>query len=112
MRFGQGPLSDPLLVEAIEHHFIPVCIFNNVKAEAGLLKRYEEPSWNNPVFRFFNPDGTEVLPRKDRVWDAKGLAGRLREALIKLKGEAPRWLDLAAKELNAEALQKATFAMY
>lgn len=112
MRFGQGPLSNPLLVDAIEEHFVPVCVFNNVKEEAALLTRYKEPSWNNPVFRFFNADATEILPRKDRVWDAKGLASRLHAAITKAHGKAPAWLGLIAKELNAEALHKATFAMY
>lgn len=91
---------------------MPVCVFNNVKEEAELLKRYKEPSWNNPVFRFFRADGTEVLPRKDRVWDAKGLAARLRDAVTKIEGKAPDWLALAAAELDPGRLEKATFAMY
>lgn len=112
MRFGQGPLSHPLLVEAIETLFVPVCVFNNVKDEAEVLKRYEEPSWNNPVFRFFRADGTEILPRKDRVWDAKGLASRITEALRTVKIEVPRWLALETQALDTDALETATFAMH
>ncbi|MDJ0975451.1 MAG: VPGUxxT family thioredoxin-like (seleno)protein, type 2 [Planctomycetota bacterium] len=112
MRFGQGPLSHALLVEAIETVFVPVCVFNNVKDEAEILKRYEEPSWNNPVFRFFQPDGTEILPRKDGVWTAKGLAARINEAMRKAKIDVPRWLALEAKALDADRLETATFAMY
>src|SRR5207247_2616078 len=36
--FGQGPLSNPLLVEAIESEFVPVAIYNNrAGADADLL---------------------------------------------------------------------------
>ena len=82
MEFGRGPLSDPRLVELIEGRFHPLLVRNNIEGEeARLLARYEEPAWNNPVVRFFAGDGSELLPRKDRVWSTEALAARIDAAL-------------------------------
>ena len=80
--FGQGPLSHPLLVEAIEDLFVPLAIYNNREGEdAQVLKRYGEPSWNNPVVRFLGADGKDVIPRKDRQWSTHAVASRMVTAL-------------------------------
>ena len=42
-KYGNEVLSHPLLVEAIETHFVPLAIFNNKGgADAEVLKRYNE----------------------------------------------------------------------
>ena len=46
------------MVEAIEDAFVPVVVFNNKGGkDAQLLKRFNEPSWNNPVVRFLDGSG-------------------------------------------------------
>ena len=60
INFGQDVLTHPLMVELIADHFIPVAIFNNHPGkDAEILRRFGEPSWNNPVVRFLGPDGAE-----------------------------------------------------
>jgi len=110
--FGTGPLNHPLLVEAIEEQFVPVLVFNNKEgADAALLKRFAERAWNNPVVRFLDGRGAELLPRKDGVWTGGELAPRMVAALKAAKREVPAWLELAASELAA-APKRALFSMY
>src|SRR5205085_11873279 len=67
--FGGGPLSQPLLVEAIETCFVPVAIHNSAGgADAAALKRFGEPAWNNPVVRFVDAGGNDLIPRRDGAW--------------------------------------------
>ncbi len=92
--FGEGALSHPLLVEAIESEFVPVLVYNNRPGEdAELLKRFGEPSWNNPVVRFFDGDGRDVVPRRDRVYTERALAQRMRAALSAADRTPPTYLD-------------------
>jgi hypothetical protein len=112
-RFGQGPLSHPLLVEAIETEFVPLAVYNNEPgADAQVLARYREPSWNNPVVRFFAPDGDELLPRLDGVWTSEGIAERMVRALDRADREVPAWLALAVAELDRKPLERAVFGMH
>ncbi len=110
--FGQDALSQPLLVEAIETLFVPVCIDNSAGGkDAEMLRRYDEPAFNFPVCRFFGPDGTELLPRRDRIWTSGGIATRMVGALAAAGRPAPEWLLLAEAGLALERQQTATFAM-
>jgi|UniRef100_A0A7S4GHZ2 hypothetical protein len=80
--FGSNVLRNPALVRSIQTDFIPVAIHNNKPGrDAQVLKRYGEPSWNNPVVRFLDGDGRDILPRRDGVWTAQGIASRMVEAL-------------------------------
>lgn len=106
-------LSHALLVEAIENEFLPVATRNNVGGvEASILKRYKEPTWNNPVVRFLKPDGTDVIPRKDRVWSVQGTASRMVQALEASKRKVPEYLRLVAIEKRLGKASSATFGMY
>ena len=106
-------LSHPLMVEAITAEFVPVVIHNNKKGrDLEVLKRYGEPTWNNPVVRFVDGRGKDILPRKDRVWSVAGVAGRMVAALRAAKREVPGYLALLAVPERSRFLQKATFAMY
>ena len=92
--FGEGALSHPLLVEAIETEFVPTLVYNNKGGEdARLLERFGEPSWNNPVVRFLDGDGRDVVPRRDRVYTEAALARRMREALAAAGRTPPVYLD-------------------
>lgn len=75
------------------------------------MERYDEPAWNNPVVRFFAPDGDELLPRKDLVWDAEPLAARMIAALDAAEHPVPGYLSLAHEELREDGLAQAVFSM-
>ncbi len=110
--FGRSPLSHPLLVEAIEDAFVPVAIHNNKPGRDGaVLRRYREPAWNFPVMRFLDAGGTDILPRRDRIWRSGGVAMRLIEALEAAGRPVPDYLRLAASETAPERTAMATFAM-
>jgi hypothetical protein len=111
--FGAGPLSNPLLAEAIESEFVPVAIYNNREgADKAALERFGEPAWNNPVVRFLDADGRDVLPRADGLWTEGAIAARMVAALGKKRGAVPDWLALASEETEDSATEQATFAMH
>lgn len=114
INFGKSVLSQPLLVEAIETEFIPLLIYNNKTGiDADLLKRYREPSWNNPVVRFLNGRGEDVIDRADGVWDLHGIASRMVKALEEAKREVPTYLRLLVEESSTTTKrERATFAMF
>jgi hypothetical protein len=88
--FGNGPLSQSLLVEAIETLFVPLAIHNQKGgADADALKRFGEPAWNNPVVRFLDARGADVIARADGVWSEGGLAARMVDALIAAHRDVP-----------------------
>src|SRR3546814_16326735 len=79
------------MVELIADRFVPVAIFNNHPgADAEILRRYDEPSWNNPVVRFLGPDGAELLPKLADRYDALGLHEKITAALERLGDDVPR----------------------
>jgi hypothetical protein len=110
--FGRGPLARPLLVEAIETQFVPLAILNNAGgADAAALKRFGEAAWNNPVVRFVDARGDDVLPRADGVWSESGIAQRLVAALTAAKRDVPAWLELARDELDETSTARAVLGM-
>lgn len=62
--YGKGVLSNSVIVKTIEEYFIPLAIFNNRRGkDSEVLKRYGEPSWNNPVVRIINANGENLIDR-------------------------------------------------
>ena len=60
--YGKGVLSHSVIVETIEEYFIPLAIFNNKGGkDREVLKRYNEPSWNNPVIRIVDAKGKSLI---------------------------------------------------
>lgn len=103
VRFGEDVLAHPLMVELITDRFVPVAIFNNHPgADAEVLRRYDEPSWNNPVVRFLGPDGAELLPRLADRYDARGLHERITAALGMLDVDVPGYFGLLGRDLLVE----------
>jgi hypothetical protein len=98
------------MVEAIEDYFVPVLIYNNKESDEKLLKQFGEPSWNNPVTRFLKADLTDVIARRDGVWEINPMAMRMVAALNAAEREVPPFLKLLAE--NTTAQKKATFAMH
>ena len=98
------------MVEAIEDHFIPVVVYNNKSEDAALLKAFKEPSWNNPVVRFIDKDGKDIIRRRTGVWTISGLAARMIASLKAAKREVPAFLETVSHSWQSE-LTHATFAM-
>ena len=103
VRFGQDVLTHPLMVELIADRFVPVAIFNNHPgADAEILRRYDEPSWNNPVVRFLGPDGAELLPKLADRYDALGLHEKITAVLEMLGDNVPGYFRLLGRDLLVE----------
>lgn len=98
--YGNDVLSNPLLADAIENEFIPLAIYNNKGgADAQILKKYKEPSWNNPVVRIVNNQGKDIAPRVAGNYSAKGLYAAMDLALRLELIEIPEYFILLGEEL-------------
>lgn len=103
VRFGQDVLTHPLMVELIADRFVPIAIFNNHPGpDAEILRRYNEPSWNNPVVRFLGHDGTELLPKLSDRYDALGLHEKIIGVLEMLGEHVPEYFRLLGRDLLVE----------
>lgn len=103
VNFGQDVLTHPLMVEMITGHFIPVAIFNNHPGkDAEILRRFGEPSWNNPVVRFLRPDGTELAEKLADRYDALGLHAKIITVLESLGDDVPGYFRLLGRDLIVE----------
>jgi hypothetical protein len=103
VRFGQDVLTHPLMVELIADQFVAAAIFNNHPgADAEILRRYGEPSWNNPVMRFLGADGVELLPKLADHYDALGLYEKITAVLDKLGEDVPGYFRLMGRDLLVE----------
>lgn len=111
--FGSEVLTNPLLVEAIETLFIPVLVYNNRPGgdDQKWLQRYREPAWNFQVIRFLGGDGSDIIPRKDRVWSIGGVAARMVEVLRKIGRPVPKYLTALMLEHDMANHDKIGFAM-
>lgn len=113
--YGHKVLSHPLIVEAIETHFIPVVVFNNRGGQdATTLKKFQEPSWNNPVVRILNSNEKDLVPRLSGDYSPSGLVQQMIVALQSSSIPIPPYLELLGEELSAKAshTEKGVFAMY
>ncbi|HHH27082.1 MAG TPA: thioredoxin family protein [Polyangiaceae bacterium] len=110
--FGETVLAHPLLVEAIETEFVPVAIHNNEPGhDRAIVERFGEPTWNNPVVRFVNAEGEDLIPRADGVWSSHGIAVRMVEALVEADRDVPDYLSWVVQETTPTP-DRATFAMH
>ena len=99
-QFGADVLSDPVIVSAIEAHFVPRLIHNNSPGrDAEVLASFGEPAWNFQVVRFLDDAGADIIPRRDRVWKADALAARMADALTAAeRPHAPELADVAVAD--------------
>lgn len=114
-QYGATTLSHPLIVEAIESLFVPVCIYNNKGGKDGeALQRFNEPAWNNPVVRLVRTDFSDLIPRIADFRSATQLVAGMLRALDLAGIATPRYLELLDEELRARAagVETATFSMY
>ena len=111
--YGHNVLSNPLMTEAIENEFIPLAIFNNKGGkDREILKKYKEPSWNNPVVRIIDEQGTDLVPRIARDYSAKGLLNGMLNALNLYGKEVPEYMKLLKSELGTSSTVETYFKMY
>ncbi|EGD76997.1 hypothetical protein PTSG_12573 [Salpingoeca rosetta] len=88
--YGQMVLSNHAIVDAASTLFVPVAIFNNKGgADAEVLRKYREPSWNNPVVRFIDADEQQLAPRLNGDYSVSGLARSMCKALAAAGKTAP-----------------------
>lgn len=114
-QYGSEVLSHPLIVESIETYFIPLAIYNNKGGHDGeILKKYNEPAWNNPVVRIVDEKGKDLALRLSGNYSALGLTELMIRVLIKSQGKAPLYMQLMADELAAKAkgTNTVTYSMY
>ena len=114
--YGRNVLSNPLMVEAIEQYFIPLAIYNNKRGkDAEILKKYNEPSWNNPVVRIVNAEGKNVVDRLYSNYSALGLYKTMQNALQQKNMTTDLYFKLLGDELMAESsgtIKETYFKMY
>ena len=114
-RFGASTLSNPLIVEAIEDLFVPLCIYNNKKGkDAEALNRFDEPAWNNPVVRIVDNSGKDLTARMPDFRSQSEMVVGMKQALEKAGAPVPHYLQLLIDELSARdhGPDTATFSMY
>jgi copper chaperone CopZ len=102
-RYGNEVLSHPLIVEAIESFFIPLCIYNNKAGpDKKILQQFNEPSWNNPVLRIINQDGKDIIPRLADYRSKSKALESITQGIVLFRREIPGYLHLLAEEFQAE----------
>ena len=114
-KYGKNVLSNPLLVDIIENEYIPLAIYNNKGGEdAKVLKKYNEPTWNNPVVRVVNSDGKDIITRLAGNYSVDGLASYIRTSLTVHQGKIPEYANLITEELSTDTKRnkQAYFSMY
>ena len=112
--YGRDVLSHPFIVEAIEDNFVPLVIHNNKKGkDAEVLKKYKEPSWNNPVARIVNAEGKMIANRIAGNYSKLGVIDAMIQAQTKEGKAIPTYLSLFREELIAEAnLSEISLSMF
>lgn len=107
--YGNGALSHPLIVEAIESLFVPLCIYNNKDgADRKVLQMYGEPTWNNPVVRVVNEKGDDLAPRLAGDYTRYGLVSKMVSGLQIAGRPIPGYLSLLEDECYLENAPKET----
>lgn len=98
--YGKGVLSNQLLVSIIENEFIPLAVFNNKAGkDKEVLKRYDEPSWNNPVVRIIDAEGKNLIQRIAGNYSKEKVAMEIIQLLEKNQKAIPNELRYLAKGL-------------
>lgn len=100
--FGREVFQHPLVVEAIETLFVPLCIYNNAKGQdRQVLEQFGEPAWNNPVVRIVNADLSALCGRLSGDYSLYGVVSKMAAALLRAGQPLPLYLNLLEDELKA-----------
>lgn len=112
--YGNEILRHPFIVELVESHFIPLAIYNNKRGkDLEILKKYNEPTWNNPVVRIVDEQGENLVSRLAGNYSLVGLADNIRQGLVLSGQTVPSYLELWHKELTGQnSKEEAFLSMY
>ena len=111
--YGNDILSDPLIVEAIESHFIPLCIYNNVKGhDRKILERYNEPTWNNPVARVVDKGGIDITDRLAGNYSKQGVLDLIVEGIQHQGLPIPTYINHMQTAYGAVDTEELVVGMY
>jgi hypothetical protein len=113
--YGNDVLSDPLMVDIIEHYFVPLTIFNNHKGEdAKILKKYGEPSWNNPVVRIVDQYGKDIQKRLSGQYSKASLISYIAKSFPERNQAIPSFINLVDQQFNIEQkdIKTLDYSMY
>lgn len=114
--FGNEILSHPLIVEAIETCFVPLCIYNNHPGnDKDILDKFGEPSWNNTVIRVITSNGKDLVRRQPDFRSRTKTIETLIDAINKSGNQIPEYLKILLEETEANEKglkEEAYFSMY
>ncbi len=113
-RYGENVLSDDLIVEIIESYYVPLAIYNNkVGHDKEILKKFKEPSWNNPVLRIVDVSNIENSKRLAHAYDKSSVIDFMYDDLS-IQKELPTYFDILREELHSikSGTEEVTVSMY
>ena len=112
--YGNDLLTHPFIVEAIETYFVPLAIYNNKDGtDADVLRKFDEPSWNNPVSRIIDPNSKkDIAKRLNGKYDMANLVSFISTGIIESGQLIPDYLDLLYQESTAVDLRETHLSMY
>jgi len=111
--YGDNVLSHPLLVDVIEHYFVPLAIYNNKGGEdKKILNLYKEPTWNNPVVRIVDENGKNLINRINGNYSTQGLLSGIVSSFAERGKTIPQDVRLLQDILTTQPNAQATYSMY
>lgn len=111
--YGKEVMSHPLIVEAIETYFIPLCIYNNKKEkDAEVLNLYGEPSWNNPVVRIVDEKGKNLIKRVSGNYSRQAVVSAMIDGLQIAGINVPGYLEILHAEWGTAYTEELILGMY
>jgi len=112
--YGNDLLRHPLIVEAIETHFVPLAIFNNKGgADAKVLRQFGEPAWNNPVGRIIDARSEkDLVQRLNGRYDLTSLVSFISSGLLASGVLIPEYLAILDQEVSARDIRETHLSMY
>ncbi len=87
--FGRDVLENEEIIQAVRQAFVPVAINNRclIETDAHVCSKFQEPMLNNPVVRFIDANGNDLVPRRAGIYSVTQLIPRMKQALTKLGRE-------------------------
>jgi len=112
--YGNNLLTHPHIVEAIETYFIPLAIHNNKGGkDAEVLRKFGEPSWNNPVARIIDANSEkDITKRLNGQYDMESLIGTISKGILASNNLIPEYLNILQQEYSAKDLRETYLSMY
>lgn len=112
--YGNNLLTHPHIVEALESHFVPLAIFNNKGgSDAAILRKFGEPSWNNPVARIIDPNSEkDIVKRLNGRYDMESLISTISNGLLESNQLIPDYLTYLQEEYQSSDPRETHLSMY